>query len=74
MIGMPLESILTRKDVPQEVKNIIKNEIYHREFLEKEYSDLKSLFNHSPETSMLLDRDGRIITINRVGSDGLGKT
>jgi len=74
MIGMPLESILTRKDVPEEVKSIIKNEIYHREFLEKEYSDLKSLFNHSPETSMLLDRDGRIITINRVGSDRLGKT
>ncbi|MHA1206992.1 MAG: PAS domain S-box protein [Candidatus Hodarchaeales archaeon] len=71
---MPLESILTRKDVPEEVKSIIKNEIYHREFLEKEYSDLKSLFNHSPETSMLLDRDGRIITINRVGSDRLGKT
>jgi PAS domain S-box-containing protein len=70
---MPLESILTRKDVPQEVKNIIKNEIYYREFLEKEYSDLKSLFNHSPETSMLLDRDGRIITINRVGSERLGK-
>ena len=74
MIGMPLESILTRKDVPEEVKNIIKNEIYYREFLEKEYSDLKSLFNHSPETSMLLDRDGRIITINRVGSERLGKT
>jgi len=74
MISMPLESILTRKDVPEEVKSIIKNEIYHREFLEKEYSDLKSLFNHSPETSMLLDRDGRIITINRVGSDRLGKT
>ena len=71
---MQLESILSRKDVPEEVKTIIKNEIYTREFLEKEYSDLKSLFNHSPETSMLLDYDGRIITINRVGSDRLGKS
>ncbi len=71
---MLLESILSRHDVPEDVKNAIKKEIAHREKIEKEYSNLKSLFNHSPETSMLLDRDGRIITINRIGSERLGKS
>jgi PAS domain S-box-containing protein len=71
---MPLKSILTRKDVPEDVKNTIKKEIAQCEIIEKEYSDLQSLFNHSPETSMLLDRDGRIITINRIGSERIGKS
>ncbi|MHA2326803.1 MAG: PAS domain S-box protein [Promethearchaeota archaeon] len=71
---MLLESILSRHDVPEDVKNAIKKEIADRERKEKEYSNLKSLFNHSPETSMLLDHDGRIITINRIGSERLGKS
>ena len=71
---MLLESILSRNDVPKDVKNTINKEILNRERVEKEYSNLRSLFNHSPETSMLLDRDGRIITINRIGSERLRKS
>ncbi|MHA1944904.1 MAG: PAS domain S-box protein [Candidatus Hodarchaeales archaeon] len=71
---MSLESILSRNDVPEDVKRTIRKEILHRETIEKEHSNLRSLFNHSPETSMLLDREGRIITINRIGSERLGKS
>jgi PAS domain S-box-containing protein len=74
MIEMSLESILSRNDVPEDVKSTIKKEILHRETIENEHSNLKSLVNHSPETSMLLDREGRIITINRIGSERLGKS
>ncbi|MHA1541800.1 MAG: hypothetical protein ACTSQH_02355, partial [Candidatus Hodarchaeales archaeon] len=70
---MLLESILSRNDVPEDVKNIIKKEMAQREEIEKEFSDLKSLFNNSPETSMLLDRKGNIITINKIGSERIGE-
>jgi len=73
LIGMLLESILSRNDVPEDVKNIIKKEMAQREEIEKEFSDLKSLFNNSPETSMLLDRKGNIITINKIGSERIGE-
>ena len=77
---MKWESFLTREDVPEDVKQAIRNEltlIDKRGTLssgEQALSDFDSLLHVSPESSLLLEKTGKIITLNKVAARRLGGT
>ncbi len=77
---MTWESILSRDDVPEDVKQAIRDElslIGEKKSLslgEQALSDVDSLLNVSPESSLLLKKNGTIITLNEVAAKRLGGT
>ncbi|MHA1977119.1 MAG: PAS domain S-box protein [Candidatus Hodarchaeales archaeon] len=77
---MKWESILLREDVPEDVKQAIRKELSltgKDELLnlrEQALTDVDSLLNVSPESSLLLKKNGKIITLNEVAATRLGET
>ncbi len=77
---MKWESILSREDVPEDVKQAIRKELssssQENSFIsyDQAITDIDSLLNVSPESSLLLKKNGEIITLNEVAAIRLGKT
>ena len=74
---MELESLLTRQDIPKDVKKIIENNLAEFKRIESKYRSneelLRTLLEKSPNTLILLDKEGIILEINKTGAKELGK-
>lgn len=75
---MDLESLLTRQDIPKDVKKIIENNLAEFKKNESNYRSnealLRTLLNVSHDMSILLDKEGIILEINKNATKELGKT
>ncbi len=74
---MLLESLLKRQDITVDVKEVIKKSITEVKATETRLREseelIESLLKVSPESSLLLDKEGTILAINEVATQRIGK-
>ncbi len=74
---MQLESLLERQDITVDVKEVIKRSITEFKATETRLREseelIESLLKVSPESSILLDKEGTILAINEVAAQRIGK-